>query len=187
MQHAEHAAQLMAAGAYEDAARVWRMATSADPSAAPYHSGLGGAQAALGNFDVAQQSYERALAIQPRFAQAYLGLGMLAQERGPAWAESATRWLQFGVQLEPTSSQAWMLLGISQGQGGGGGSGSTGGSSSEARINEAVSSLRTARRLGPNDATIHWQLGDMLSMRGERRLAVESFADAIRVEPQHVP
>ena len=68
MQHAEHAAQLMAAGAYEDAARVWRMATSADPSAAPYHSGLGGAQAALGNFDVAQQSYERALAIQPRFA-----------------------------------------------------------------------------------------------------------------------
>ena len=178
---AASAARHMGAGAYSDAADAWTAALRSVPSDANLHSGLADALGALGQAGRAEASYLRAIELQARHGHAYVGLGELAMQRPQRRRGEAINWLQHGVALQPSSASAWLLLGAAQNE-----EAQDYADGSAALLDKAVVSLRTAARFGPRDPTVHWQLGDVLTARGERQLGVLSLATAVRLQPGHV-
>lgn len=178
---AQAASQHMAAGDYLSAAQKFLSATLAAPMNSGHFSGLGDAYGAIGKVSDAEAAYHRAIQINPRNGKAYLGVGELALTTRQQPRGAAVRWLEHSVALLPRTASAWLLLGAAQNE-----DAYEHAADREALLDESVSSLRTATRLAPSDAMAYWQLGDVLTARGERRLGVQSLAAAVRLRPDFV-
>jgi len=84
---------------------------AAQPDVAYGHFELAYVFTALQKFDEARVEYERAIAIDPKMAEAYLNLGILFIERDPAMAIPN---LRKAVELLPAQSRPRYLLGVAQ-------------------------------------------------------------------------
>jgi tetratricopeptide (TPR) repeat protein len=84
---------------------------AAQPDVAYAHFQLGYVFTALQKADQARTEYERAAAIDPKMAEAYLNLGVLFIERDPAVAIPN---LRKAVELLPAQSRPRYLLGVAQ-------------------------------------------------------------------------
>jgi superkiller protein 3 len=84
---------------------------AAQPDVAYGHFELGYVYTALQRADEARDEYERAIAIDPKMAEAYLNLGILFIERDPAVAVPS---LRKAVELLPAQSRPRYLLGVAQ-------------------------------------------------------------------------
>lgn len=84
---------------------------TAQPDVAYGHFELAYVFTALHKTDEARAEYERAIAIDPKMAEAYLNLGILFIERDPAVAVPN---LRKAVELLPSQSRPRYLLGIAQ-------------------------------------------------------------------------
>ena len=177
----QHAQQAMRDGDYSRAATHWQAAIKLTPKDPTLHSKLGDAFAALERVNEAEFSYERAVKLAPKDGHSYLALGELALRRPFATRRrDALKLLRHATDMQPKSPTAWLLLGAAMNEE------AHESGFNQALLDEAAKALRKAARLGPADPTVHWQLGDVLSARGERRLAVRSLATAVRLQPDHV-
>jgi len=84
---------------------------AAQPDVAYGHFELGYVFTALQKADEARGEYEKAIAIDPKMAEAYLNLGILFIERNPAVAVPN---LSKAVELLPAQSRPRYLLGVAQ-------------------------------------------------------------------------
>ncbi len=84
---------------------------AAQPDVAYGHFELAYVYTALQKADEARGEYERAIAIDPKMAEAYLNLGILFIERDPGLA---VRNLRKAVELLPAQSRPRYLLGVAQ-------------------------------------------------------------------------
>ncbi|HEY5068186.1 MAG TPA: tetratricopeptide repeat protein [Candidatus Acidoferrum sp.] len=84
---------------------------AAQPDVAYGHFELGYVFTALQKADEARGEYEKAIAIDPKMAEAYLNLGILFIERNPAVAVPN---LRKAVELLPAQSRPRYLLGVAQ-------------------------------------------------------------------------
>jgi len=84
---------------------------AAQPDVAYGHFELAYVFTALQKVDEARGEYERAIAIEPKMAEAYLNLGILFIERDPAVAVPN---LRKAVELLPAQSRPRYLLGVAQ-------------------------------------------------------------------------
>ena len=84
---------------------------AAQPDVAYGHFELGYVFTALQKADEARGEYEKAIAIDPKMAEAYLNLGILFIERDPAVAIPN---LRKAVELLPAQSRPRYLLGVAQ-------------------------------------------------------------------------
>lgn len=84
----------------------------AGPDSAParYWVRLGAAQLALGDRGQAEESIQRALAVEPDFAEAHYRLGLL--RLGEGLHSQAERLLERAVELEPTLHEAYYSWGL---------------------------------------------------------------------------
>jgi Flp pilus assembly protein TadD len=84
---------------------------AAEPDVAYGHFELAYVFTALQKVDEARAEYERAIAVDPKMAEAYLNLGILFIEHDPA---VAVRNLRKAVELLPAQSRPRYLLGVAQ-------------------------------------------------------------------------
>jgi len=105
MSHSNVGAYLQSHGRIEEAIQQYRLAISLTSDAgllSQAYANLGAAQRTLGQEEAARQSYDEALRLNPDQANAWLGLGLLAQKEGKL--DEAIRDLSHSVELLPTAS-----------------------------------------------------------------------------------
>jgi tetratricopeptide (TPR) repeat protein len=73
------------------------------------------------------------------------------------------------LEVEPSHSTAWYLLGVSR--------------QMQGKLDQAVESYREALRLRPNYAEVHSNLGVAYSVQGRLSDAVGSYREAVRINP----
>ncbi|MGH9330770.1 MAG: tetratricopeptide repeat protein [Vicinamibacterales bacterium] len=144
------------AGQLDDAIRHLREAErlgGGDPEeAALVHYNLGNAEAARGNRSEAIAQFERAIELQPGFAEAYNNLGVMRQSEGRL--DEATRLYGRALAIKPAYAEAHNNLGVMlQAQG---------------KLDEAIAHFREAVRLSPSYALARENLAAALRERDKK-------------------
>jgi arylsulfatase A-like enzyme/Tfp pilus assembly protein PilF len=117
----------------------------------------------------AQQSYEKAIAIQPNFAQAHRELGILAmqkQDYGTA-AQHLVRATESGL----VSAQTYNFLGIAY--------------SRTNRLTQAIAAYRQALKSDPQMAEAHLNLGYALQRHGDMSSAKSEYEAACKLDAKY--
>ncbi len=116
----------------------------------------------------AELTYRQAIAVEPRCADAWHNLGILALQNGRI--DEAAQCAGRVVELAPQNAQAHYTLGFALGQQG----------NSEA----AIASYGTAIQLKPDFAEAHNNLGDALEELNRNEEALASYRRALQIKPQ---
>jgi tetratricopeptide (TPR) repeat protein len=127
-----------AEAAYRDAS-----ALSPDDPNVPYALGKLALQRVPQDVDAAHQAFEQALALDPRFAPAQLGIGLLAEQVGEVEAAEAA--YSEGARCMPAWGAGRLRYGVALARAGAWG--------------EAVGELEAAQRLGQDNDELHFYLG----------------------------
>jgi len=161
--------QMLDQGQPERAVRRFREATSLMPTNALAWAYLGLAQQQAGALTSAGQAYDRALSLNPKFAEVRINLGCLRMQQ-EQWAQ-AREHLVAATLLQGDSVLAWRQLGEAQVRLG--------------QYDAAVRSLGEALRLNRTDAdTWNW-LGVAQFQQGRTEEAAHSFQTALRLQANH--
>ena len=152
---------------WRDTETLWRHALSVAPSAVA-HANLGLTLAQHDQAAVAIPHYHAALAIQPRYPEAWNNLG-LAQIEGGDLA-GAERSLREAIRLKPRFSEAWSNLGLVLARRG--------------ETAPAVAAYHEALRLRPDNADAHGNLGATLDAQGQGEEALVHLREAVRLRPE---
>jgi len=161
--------QMLDRGQPERAVRRFREATSLMPTNAFAWAYLGLAQQQAGALTSAGQAYDRALSLNPKFAEVRINLGCLRMQQ-EQWAEAREQ-LVAATLLQRDSVLAWQQLGEAQVRLG--------------QYDAAVRSLGEALRLNQTDAdTWNW-LGVAQFQQGRTQEAARSFQTALRLQANH--
>jgi Flp pilus assembly protein TadD len=137
------------------------------PDLAFAHFQLGYAYTALTRSIDARAEYERAIALDPKMAEAYLNLGILLLDK-QEYAAAVTP-LSKAVELLPAQSRPRSLLAVAQDR--------SGDKEGAARSFEGVLHLE------PNDLTANHYLGDLDLRRGKFAEAEARFRHALQIQP----
>jgi tetratricopeptide (TPR) repeat protein len=141
---------------------------AAEPDVAYGHFELAYVFTALQKTDEARSEYERAIAIDPKMAEAYSNLGILFIERDPAVAIPN---LRKAVELLPAQSRPRYLLGVAQ--------------ENAKDYSAAAESFEGAYRLDPHDLEPILHLAN-LYMRLQRPADAEKkFRDILEAQPNN--
>lgn len=101
---------LEAAGKLAEAIRAYRSAIELDPEMATAHANLVGALGQVGDFERAQEHYERARSIDSGIEELHNNWGVLmASQENPSAAEAAFR---RALEINPSSAKAHANLGV---------------------------------------------------------------------------
>jgi TolB-like protein/class 3 adenylate cyclase/tetratricopeptide (TPR) repeat protein len=125
----------------------------------------------------ARALFERAIAIDPRYASAYVGLGMARlKAAGWGWTEfpddalhQAERFAQSAIDLDPESAEAHALL--------------AGAYLNLGRYDVAGTEVDKAIALNPSDAGSYAARGSILLFTGHPKEAIAAFETAQRLNP----
>ncbi|MGH7565470.1 MAG: hypothetical protein ACREK2_01440 [Gemmatimonadota bacterium] len=121
----------------------------------------------------AMSLFRRALGRDPDYAAAWAGLGQAYAALGwiedPAWADSAAAMARKAVEIDPTSSQAYLALASAH--------------SLEGQMSERFVAIQRAVQLDPNDPTALRHLAGSLGFLGRLDEALSPALKLVRVEP----
>jgi tetratricopeptide (TPR) repeat protein len=127
---------------------------------------LGSAYYAMGQFDLARQSFESSIAESER-PKAYFNLGLtLVRLQRPNDAEEK---LRAALRLEPDMAEAHSALG--------------GVFAMQGKTEQALAEYREAVRLNPSLASAHANLGVALANKGQAEDAIDELLRAIDLDP----
>jgi len=127
------------------------------PDYAPAYDSLGNiAMTADRDLSTAAEHYERALALDPGNSDILGNAAVLARALGHP--EQAIALLEYAVDRDPVNPTHHYYLGVAYAYAG--------------RLDEAVSSFRTALTLSPSRMGVHANLGDVLLRKGETEMAL---------------
>ncbi|MBZ5700981.1 MAG: tetratricopeptide repeat protein [Acidobacteriia bacterium] len=125
---------------------------------------------ALQRWDDARAAYQRALALDPKLAEAHLNLGLLLLDRDPAAAVAP---LRKAVELLPAQSRPRFLLGLALERTG--------------DLPAAVEALQGAAKLDPRDFETHLALASVLLRADQFAPAEANFREALALQPDSAP
>jgi adenylate cyclase len=121
----------------------------------------------------AMSLFRRSLERDPNYAAAWAGLGQayvtLGWSEDAAWADSAAVMARKAVEIDPTSSQAYLALASAH--------------SLLGRMSEGFAAIRQAAELEPNDPDVLRFLAGALFYRGRFDEALSPALKLVRVEP----
>ena len=152
---------------WRDTETLWRHALSLAPSSVA-HNNLALTLAKHGQTGAAIPHYRAALAIQPRYSQAWNNLGLALIEGGDL--VESERSLREAIRLTPRFSEAWSNLGLVLARRG--------------EAVPAVAAYREALRLQPDNAGAHGNLGATLDAQGQGEEALVHLREAVRLQPE---
>jgi Flp pilus assembly protein TadD len=152
---------------WRDTETLWRHALSVAPSAVA-HANLGLTLARRDQAGAAIPHYHAALAIQPRYPEAWNNLGLALVEGGDL--VGAERSLREAIRVKPRFSEAWSNLGLVLARRG--------------ETAPAVAAYREALRLRPDNTDAHGNLGATLDAQGKGEEALVHLREALRLRPE---
>jgi len=134
---------------------------------ASMHNDLGGLLLGKGEFEEAQEQFELALKLDPKYALAYNNLGILYYEHRDH--VKALENFEKAVALDPKNALAQHNLGALR--------------EAVGRLDEAVESYKRALALMPDNAMSHANLGRLYVRRGDRDRGIRHLIAALKLEP----
>jgi tetratricopeptide (TPR) repeat protein len=141
------------------------LACTADNDVA--HLNLGVDLAKKARVDEAIAHYQKALQINPRYAQAHFNLGNALRKKGSVDEEIAQ--YQMALQIKPNHAQARNNLGnVFDEQG---------------RLDEAIAQFQKALQIQPDYADAHYNLGVSLRKQGRLDEAIAQYQKALQIQP----
>jgi Flp pilus assembly protein TadD len=152
---------------YEAALAPLQKFIAEKPDVAYAHFQLGYAFTALKRTEEARSEYEKAIALDPKMAEAQLNLGVLLLDKDPAAAVAP---LRKAVELMPAQSRPRFVLGIAL-----------------ERVGDfaaAAESFEGAVRLDPKDAESLIELGSIHLRDGQAKQAETYYRRALELEPK---
>lgn len=135
------------------------------PEFAFAHFQLGYAFTGLQRWDEAKGEYERATALDPKMAEAYLNLGLLLLDRDPA---AAVKPLERAVELLPARSRPRFLLGYARERAG--------------DVAGAAQAYEGAEKLDPRDYEVAFAYGRTLLLLNRAGAAENKFRQALEIK-----
>jgi tetratricopeptide (TPR) repeat protein len=160
--------QLLAQGAWEDAARCYEELLSVDPRHAVARNNLGAALSQLGRYREAEDQLRRAIGIRPSYPDAQNNLGVLLQLTGRI-AESETP-LRRALKLKATHLEARANLGMTYSQ--------------LARVRESRECFEKTLKAAPRHVAALIGMGQLAAYDGRLTQAEEFYKRALSVNPQ---
>ncbi len=187
-------------GAYDDARASLGRALDIDPDSPIARFNLAEVMRRQGQLAAAVEQYRSTLALDPNYAKAHLGLGLVNRQQGRPAVESFRRALRFdpllaeahlglgketlergpsaeaaghfqqAIRVDPDSAQAHLNLGLAQAR--------------QGLQEEALATFRQAAALDPASAEAHYNLGVALARKGRTREALQFFRQAVRLRPE---
>ena len=137
----------------------------------PYtHFQLGYAYAGLKRWDEAKAEFSRAIALDPKMAQAHQNLGLVLMDSNPGEAAEAFR---RAADLQPAESRPRFLAGFALEHAG--------------KFGEAIEQYRAALGISPKDYEVHFALGRVLLRTDDAPGAEEHFREAVAVRGDSAP
>jgi tetratricopeptide (TPR) repeat protein/SAM-dependent methyltransferase len=137
---------------------------SSDPN---YHLNLGNALQVQGRLAEAAASYNKALWIEPNFADAHNNLGTVLHRQGKL--DAAVACYRKALAFEPESSDLHFNLGNAL--------------KDHAQLDEAIGSYSRALSFAPNRAELHNNLGTVLQQQGHLEEALACYDKALSFKP----
>ena len=133
------------------------------------HNNLGVTLARQGKDPQALVQYQKALEINPRYADAHYNMGSLLARQGED-EEAAVQFME-SLRIKPDKKEAHNDLGVILNKHG--------------RIREAVFHFTEAIHIDPNYGEAYFNLGTFLFQHGKYGEAVSYFSEALRINPSN--
>ena len=131
------------------------------------HNNLGLILMAQGNTAEALDHYQRAIEINPSFAEAHQNLGVVLAQEGQS--AEAIRHFKKAIELQPDCADAYNSIGnVLANQG---------------RLTEAITNYETAVNINRDFAAAHYNLGNALALQGKYAEAIAQFQAALQLKP----
>ncbi len=124
---------------------------------------------------LATQLFQKAIDLDPRYAEAYAGLGesfsslYLDAERNTIWLDKAIESSLKALMYDPTLSEAYAALALSY--------------FSKQLYDDAITASQKAIELDPNNFLGYWILGRIYHNRDRDKEAIELFQKVIKLNP----
>jgi tetratricopeptide (TPR) repeat protein len=134
----------------------------------PYYN-LGAGLNLQRRFDEAIGCYQKALEINPNFAEAHNNLGTTLNSQGRL--DEAIGCFQKALKINPYFAEAHNNLGTAL--------------YSQGRLDEAIREFQEVLRLKPDRAETHCNLGFVLGKQGRLDEAIREFQEALRLKPDY--
>ena len=166
----KQAQDAIARGDYAAAIAPLQQYIAKNPDSAYAHFELGYADAQLKHDADAKPEFERAIAIDPKMAEAHLNLGLLLLDTDPAAAAAA---FSHAADLMPTEGRPRFLYGLALEHTG--------------HLDEAVAQYRKAAELSPREYEIAFGLARALLRLNRAPEAEIEFRRAIALKPDEAP
>jgi tetratricopeptide (TPR) repeat protein len=120
-----------------------------------------GCELEMSSNERAREAYERAVELDPGFADARVNLGrLLHEERAPAAAEKQYR---AALETDPNHDVAWFNLGVALEDLG--------------RLQDAAEAYQRAIELDPSNADAHYNISGILERRGDKQDALRHLSE----------
>jgi tetratricopeptide (TPR) repeat protein len=154
-------------GMYSDAETLYRTTIARNAGSWMAHNNLGLLLANNGQTDGALAHYQKALEINPLYAEANNNLGLLLSDKGRP--DEAIRHFQKALEIKPDYGGARFNLALLLAKTG--------------RADEAVAQYHKALELNPNHAKTHNNLGLLLAGMGRADEAMAHYRKALELNP----
>jgi len=153
---------------YRSELRIWQDTVAQAPNNYRAHNNLGRALAQDGRTAEAIGHYQKALEINPEYAETNFNFGMLLVQLGQG--EAAVPLLKQVLAVRPSDLEAHLNLGVALAQ--------------QNRVDEAIGHYQKVLEIDPRFAPAHNNLGNMLLRLGRVDRAVLHYQAAVAIDPQ---
>jgi tetratricopeptide (TPR) repeat protein len=156
---------------YTDMETLWRTTIAKNPTCWMAHNNLGNLLLQRGQVDDALACFEKALELQPLFAEAHTDLAYALLRKGRV--DEAILHSRKAIAIQPACVEAYNNLGR--------------GLLQKGQVDAALASFQTALKLRPDNATAHNNLGKALLLKGREDEAIAHFEAALAIQPTNAP
>jgi tetratricopeptide (TPR) repeat protein len=154
-------------GMYADLETLWRATIAKNPISWLAHNNLGYILRQKGQVDEAIVQYQKALEIDPGYANAHYNFGNALFQKGRM--DEAMEHYQKALEIQPQYAEAHNNLGNVLRQKG--------------RVDEAIIEYQKALKIDPGFAMAHYNLGMVLAQKGLADEAIIQYQKALAIQP----
>jgi protein O-mannosyl-transferase len=153
--------------AYENDETFWMDTLAKNPACWIGHNNLGNDLFEKGRVDEAITHCQKALEIEPNYAEAHYILGLALFQKGQV--DEAVGHYQRAVGIKPNYAEAHNNLGLALFQKG--------------QVEDAFVQYQKALAISPNYVAAHYNLGNALFQKGRLDEAIDQFQEALEIQP----
>ena len=123
----------------------------------------------LGQLDLSIDAYNKALAIEPNYADAHYNIGMALQRQGKL--KEAIKAYNKALAIKPDNAEAYNNMGIALHE--------------QGKLEEVIEAYNKALAIKPDYAEAYYNMGGTLEEQGKLEEAIEAYNKALAIKPDY--